>query len=291
MVDTFRLENYGNSTLDLHIFFPCLTESVSWTKQFLCKLNIDMKFGTIDLRNNNKLKYLGSYPPSAGNLIRKINVQSFLVANCSLSVNLSDPFRSRYYGLDMIGSQLEHVDLSHNHITYIKDDGFNWPSLKTFNLSLNRIPDLGSRWFKNNPNVDVIDLSHNHIENIWKEAFAMNYPDPNKMEKEILIDLSHNWLSEFSKFHNTAFRDLKRPSKFNLKDNEFHFLPETSVEVLTMHGNSIDMGNNMLICDCKSRWIQEMAIVYKPRLNNYSCLNFNNESIFNVTKNVCTVFD
>ena len=166
-------------------------------------------------------------------------------------------------------------------------DGYDWPNLKTFNLSWNRITDVGYQWFKYTPNVDVIDLSHNYIQNLLNEAFTMNNPDPDKIDKEILIDLSHNRLSENSRFNKTIFENLKRPSKFNLQYNDFHSLPEIFAEVLNKRGYSIEMGNNQLICNCKSEWIRSMAEIYESRLNNYTCLNFNNESIFKITKNLC----
>ena len=224
MVDSFRLENYDNSTLDLFMFSPCIG---IW---YNCdEAHIDLKFGTVDLRNNKNLKYIGSLVDSW--TMKKIRVQSFLASNCSLIKNRShELFGFSYRGLKMIGSELEHVDFSHNYMTEIDaqsgfDVGYDWPSLKTLNLSWNRITDVGYQWFQNTPNVDVIDLSHNYIQNVLNEAFAMDNPDPNKIEKEILFDLSHNRLSENSQFMNTIFEYLKRPSKFNLEYNDFHFLP------------------------------------------------------------------
>ena len=280
-VDLFRLENYDNSTLDLIIFGPCVGP---WH----CDRSYnDLKFETIDLRNNKNLKYIGTlhdYRDYDG----KISVQSFLASNCSLIENKEIAGkRFSINGLLVIGRELEHLDLSHNYITEIEAGYGRWPSLKTLNLSWNQITDLGKQWFEHIPNVDVIDLSHNYIQNLLDEAFTINNPDPNKIEKEILIDLSHNRLSEDSRFYNTIFENLKRPSKFNLQHNDFHSLPEIFAKVLNKRGYSIDMGNNQLICDCKSEWIRSMAVIYESRLNNYSCLNLNNESIFKITKNLC----
>lgn len=90
----------------------------------------------------------------------KIHTQKLLLSNCSLTCdrlgNNSPYFSFCYKGLDFFGSRLEHVDFSQNNLTRIKfgdESGYDWPNLRTFNLSRNLLTDFGQLYplFNNMP--------------------------------------------------------------------------------------------------------------------------------------------
>lgn len=292
-VESFRMENYANTTLDVQIFSPCTEFDSGWG--FLCVGRTNLTFGTMDFRGNRNLKHLGSLVGRGWvdiNEIDKIVVQNLLLSNCSVNSE-SYPGENRlfYGGLNMFGDKLEYIDFSQNHLTTLIDRqevGFNWPNLKTFNLSRNQITDFGFAWFHNAPNVDVIDLSYNYIHHIRTDAFTMNSPFHHKMDMEIIYDFSNNRLTQTSTFHESIFTNLIRPTTFLLNQNDFNHLPESVFQsVMNRRGTLIDMSDNRLICNCKSEWLRSMALIYDDRMINYNCLNLNNISIFEVEENLC----
>lgn len=288
-VDLFRMENYTNATLDVIIFSPCTKYSSG--SYSTCIASTPLAFNTMDFRGNRELKYLACWM-SPNFQDQKINVKNLLLADCSLSYgddfNTQDAFRS---GLYLLGKALERIDLSRNQLTAIKRDTFSsydWPNLKIFNISRNRITDFAYAWFLSTPNVDVIDLSHNYIQNIRAEAFNMDNPFPHKLDVEILIDMTNNRLTETSTFDRTIFVDLKRPARLLLTQNDFNHLPKDGFQsFLNKRDSFIDISDNHLICDCQSEWLRSMALVYESKMRNYNCLNLNNGSIFQVEKNLC----
>lgn len=116
----------------------------------------------------------------------------------------------------------------------------------------------------------------------------MDNPYPNKVDTEIIIDMSNNRLTQTSSFGYAIFEDLMRPTKLLLNQNDFNNLPPAAFQrFLNKRGSLIDISNNFLICDCQSVWLRSMAILYENKVINYNCLNLNNSSIFKVEKSLC----
>lgn len=287
-VNLFRMENYINATLDVIIFTPCTSHG----RTFFCDEGVELVFGTIDLSGNKDLKYIGSmWRYDAG--IIQVNVQIFLVSDCSLSDDDDHRINYNFFynGLSMFGIALEYLDFSQNYLTGITlySHNFNWPNLLTFNMSNNQISDFSNAWlFEGAPNVDVIDLSHNFIQNFEAFAYTINDPYPHKMEMEIIFDLSNNRLTQNSTFRETLFTFSRRPTRLVLNQNYFSHLPQLEFQsFMNRQSALIDMSINQLFCDCQSEWLRSGAVIYESRMINYDCLNLNNISIFKIKESLC----
>jgi hypothetical protein len=167
---------------------------------------------------------------------------------------------------------------------------------KILDVTHNEITDVGYNWFYGFPNILKIDLRYNYITNIWNEAFAFDYPSAGFITSQLLIDLSNNYLNQYSKIYEAAFRSLKRPSTLNLSNNQFTGLQQEPFGsfLYTRPENQILIYNNSIICNCDLSWIKDSDSnqsknsrkTLKGKIHGMDCVNCGGKSIFDV-KNVC----
>ncbi|XP_003229934.2 toll-like receptor 5 [Anolis carolinensis] len=191
------------------------------------------------------------------------------------------------WGIERIGKNLTHLDLSSNRLM---DLGSLWgqlgglPDLRSLNLSGNGLEQCF--WLKEGPRrLREMDLSHNNLGKVWGSKRCLNIFQG--LEELVGLNLSSNRIHNMPRHLLQPLRSLQR---LDLSDNLLHRLPEwvfyglTSLLDLRLSGNPLvtlspslfrplehlrilDLRDLSLLCDCEmsdlQRWYQERKATLK----------------------------
>lgn len=161
---------------------------------------------------------------------------------------------------------LNHIDLQHNDIFWLDVGIFTNPSLRTIDLSFNKLRKVISMAFLYLPSVVLIDLSNNEIGYMYKYAFYRLCKDD---QRSIHISLRANRLQTDGLWKMMSLFQHQENSAcsvtVDLRDNHVtHFLGDaakqvqkeiTMVEMKRFHQwqkVTVDLNGNDIQCDCST---------------------------------------
>jgi hypothetical protein len=162
------------------------------------------------------------------------------------------------------------LEITETSIAEVPDNAFNQKTksnLDKINLSGNKIARLGKEAF-NLTDITEIDLSKNKLTQISKRSFILDH-----IKNSLIIDLQNNLLNE-SSFENDCFNSTQ-PITLYMQNNKLKELKEDIFRPMTesLTTNKIELLGNPFTCDCSAKWITEIDLNSRKKVNKMMCPN------------------
>ena len=136
----------------------------------------------------------------------------------------------------------------HSYVVYVKGSDATNYDLRLFYVSHNRITHLYENQFTKLINLEYIHFHNNSIYIINSYVFKNN-----KMLRT--IQLSMNKISVF----NLELNTFPHLSTFSIYSNRLTVLKENLFKNVISKNNTLEIYDNMFICDCDMNWLANMT--------------------------------
>lgn len=223
--------------------------------------------GSVSASNHSLPVRLQSLDLSYNNLSglsRQVLQHPALVGLRHLNLSHNNISQLPRYGIETL-EQLETLDLSHNHITWLDVGTFKNPNLRSINLSHNLLIKVISMSFLYLPVVEHIDLSHNAINYLYRYVFYKTCGTVDAIHITVNLDHNHLETDVLWKLLST-FRPLEDTFcsvSVSLRYNRLTHLLGEALESYQKHTSlydyaffrawekvEFDVRDNPMVCDC-----------------------------------------